>query len=194
MPERDLRDRPAPEPINFRRPYAEPPAEVAPDGATPEATPAGPDLSGPAILSSGPALSGSAFPVPAAPEATAPSSMPPRVDIAPHLPPPAVMPPPRPPRAATPTQTPDQNRSVGPRVSTLHALGAQLRSQWQQWRSRAQTSADAARRGLATEVNQDVDYVKLRARHYHERQPLQAVGMVAASAFAVGMIFGFWRR
>lgn len=89
---------------------------------------------------------------------------------------------------------PSRRRPDGPRVSTAQALRAQFREQWQQWRTRAQSSADSARRSLATEINQDVDYVKIRARHYHERQPLQAVGIVAASAFVVGMIFGFWRR
>jgi hypothetical protein len=182
MPEPDLRDRPAPEPIKFRRPYAAPPVETTPDEVTP-GLPSPPSL---------PSLN-----VPPGPDAVTGVEVRPvevttvRVEPA-SLPPPAfISPPSGPPRSAS---NPPRRRSDGPLISTFRALQAQFRWQWQQWTARAETSANKVRRNLSTEVNQDVDYVTIRARHYHERQPLQALGMVAASAFAVGMIFGFWRR
>jgi ElaB/YqjD/DUF883 family membrane-anchored ribosome-binding protein len=79
-------------------------------------------------------------------------------------------------------------------VPASRALLDELQRRWQELKERVENSATATRRSLATEMSEDAEYVKIRARYYHERQPLEAVGMVAASAFVVGMILGFWRR
>lgn len=47
---------------------------------------------------------------------------------------------------------------------------------------------------LKRELSQDAEYVKRRARYYHEHRPFQALGMVAMATFAVGLILGLWRR
>lgn len=79
-------------------------------------------------------------------------------------------------------------------VPASQALLEQLQRRGHELKARMESTARGARRSLATELNDDMDYVKVRARYYHERQPLQAVGIVAACAFVLGMIFGFWRR
>lgn len=79
-------------------------------------------------------------------------------------------------------------------VPASQALLEQLQQRWEELKARLESSAAATQRSLATELREDTEYVKVRARYYHERQPLQTVGMAAAGAFLLGMMLGFWRR
>lgn len=70
----------------------------------------------------------------------------------------------------------------------------QLRAQWKSLRHRVQDPAKETGRKLARELRADADYVKHRARGYHERQPLQVLGVAAAAGFVLGLMLGFWKR
>lgn len=70
----------------------------------------------------------------------------------------------------------------------------ELRSRLDALRDRVEKQASATGTSLKRELAQDADYVRIRARYYHERQPLQAVGMVAAGGFVLGLFLGLWRR
>jgi len=95
------------------------------------------------------------------------------------------------PEFVTPQPAPEPEPSW---VPASRALLDELQTRWKELKERVENSASATRRSLKTELSEDAEYVKIRARYYHERQPLEAVGMVAASAFIVGLILGFWRR
>jgi ElaB/YqjD/DUF883 family membrane-anchored ribosome-binding protein len=70
----------------------------------------------------------------------------------------------------------------------------QCRARWEEMRERIRRPVEEAGRGLARELNRDADYVKNRARRCHESRPLQALGVVAAAGFALGLTLGLWRR
>lgn len=57
-------------------------------------------------------------------------------------------------------------------------------------------SQEVSTRGyeILREVRGGAESVKLRAAAMHEQQPVRAVGMAAASAFAFGLILGLWRH
>ncbi len=69
-----------------------------------------------------------------------------------------------------------------------------LRTRWEDLKERVEKPAAAAGMSLKRELSQDADYVRIRARYYHEKRPLQTLGVVAAAAFAFGLILGLWRR
>lgn len=70
----------------------------------------------------------------------------------------------------------------------------QWRARWDEMRERVRRPVNDARRGLARELNQNADYVRNRARHYHQHRPLQVLGVIAAAGFALGLLLGLWRR
>lgn len=84
----------------------------------------------------------------------------------------------RPPKAPTPSQE----------------MLNELRSRIDELRERVEKQTAATGMSLMRELTQDADYVKIRARYYHQRRPLQAVGMVAAAGFALGLFLGLWRQ
>ncbi len=59
---------------------------------------------------------------------------------------------------------------------------------------RIRKRAATAGRNLKQELAEDVDYVKVRARHYHEHEPLKALGVVAAAGLLGGIFIGLRRR
>lgn len=46
---------------------------------------------------------------------------------------------------------------------------------------------------LGEELRDDANYVVRRVRYFHEYRPLNAVGLVAGTAFALGLAIGLWR-
>jgi ElaB/YqjD/DUF883 family membrane-anchored ribosome-binding protein len=70
----------------------------------------------------------------------------------------------------------------------------QLRAQWESLRHRVQDPAEKAGRKLARELRANTNYVKYRARTYHERQPLQVLGVAVAAGFVLGLMLGFLRK
>lgn len=70
----------------------------------------------------------------------------------------------------------------------------ELRKRLEDLRERVEKQTSEAAVSLKRELSQDADYVKIRARYYHERRPLQALGMVAAAGFVLGVFVGLWRR
>jgi ElaB/YqjD/DUF883 family membrane-anchored ribosome-binding protein len=85
---------------------------------------------------------------------------------------------PRPARARTPSQE----------------MLVELRSRLEHLRARIEKQTGEAGISLKRELNHDADYLKIRARDYHERRPLQTLGMVAAAGFVLGVFVGLWRR
>jgi ElaB/YqjD/DUF883 family membrane-anchored ribosome-binding protein len=70
----------------------------------------------------------------------------------------------------------------------------QWRARWEEMRNSVQRPVREAGRNLKREVTQDTDYVKGRARHYHEHRPLHVLGVIAATGFALGLVLGLRRR
>ena len=69
-----------------------------------------------------------------------------------------------------------------------------LQRRWEELKDRISEPNAVNRPSLTEELRADADYVWLRARYYHENRPLHALGLVAAGAFAVGLVIGLWRR
>jgi Na+(H+)/acetate symporter ActP len=69
-----------------------------------------------------------------------------------------------------------------------------LQKRWEELKDRISEPNAVNRPSLTEELRADADYVWLRARYYHENRPLHALGLVAAGAFAVGLVIGLWRR
>ena len=84
----------------------------------------------------------------------------------------------RPPRGRTPSQE----------------MLEELRHRLEHLRERVERRTSEAGTSLKRELKHDADYVKVRARFYHERRPLQTLGMVAAAGFVLGVFVGLWRR
>jgi len=84
----------------------------------------------------------------------------------------------RPPKAPTPSQE----------------MLEELRRRLEHLRERVERHTRDAGVSLKRELSHDADYIKIRARYYHERRPLQTLGMVAAAGFVFGVIVGLWRR
>ena len=79
-------------------------------------------------------------------------------------------------------------------ASTSNDLLNRLQTRWEDLKQRISEPNAENRPSLTEELRADADYVRLRARYYHENRPLHALGIVAAGAFAVGLVIGFWRR
>lgn len=93
-----------------------------------------------------------------------------------------------PPRGShTPTAAQEMLRELRTRLEEMHGRLEELRV-------RVEKQTAAAGLSLKHELSQDADYVKTRARLYHEQRPLQAMGMIAATTFVLGLFLGFWRR
>lgn len=84
--------------------------------------------------------------------------------------------------------------------ATLHAaqrLRSRLHDRWQQV---SDTVTDAVSETAAQipvfkrELADDAQRLAGRARLYHETQPISALGVVAAAAFAVGLVVGLGRH
>lgn len=84
----------------------------------------------------------------------------------------------RPPRARTPSQE----------------MLDELRGRLEHLKERVEKHTSEAGTSLKRELSRDADYVKIRARYYHQRRPLQTLGMVAAAGFVFGVFVGLWRR
>jgi ElaB/YqjD/DUF883 family membrane-anchored ribosome-binding protein len=72
-------------------------------------------------------------------------------------------------------------------------LFERLQRRWEELKDRI-ANPTAVRLSLTRELRDDMDYVRARARYYHEDRPLQAVAMVAGAAFALGLVLGLLRR
>lgn len=84
----------------------------------------------------------------------------------------------RPPRARTPSQE----------------MLEELRGRLEHLKNRVERHTSETGISLKREFRRDADYVKIRARYYHDRRPLQTLGMVAAAGFVLGVFVGLWRR
>jgi ElaB/YqjD/DUF883 family membrane-anchored ribosome-binding protein len=104
--------------------------------------------------------------------------------------------------SSAPTHPPHTTRS---RTSGVRARPAkaptpsqemleELRHRLEHLRERVERHTRDAGVSLKRELSHDANYVKVRARYYHERRPLQTLGMVAAAGFVLGVIVGLWRR
>lgn len=86
-------------------------------------------------------------------------------------------------------------RARAPRARTpSQEMLEELRRRLEDLRERVEKQTSEAGISLKRELSQDADYVKIRARYYHERRPLQTLGMVAAAGFVFGVFVGLWRR
>jgi ElaB/YqjD/DUF883 family membrane-anchored ribosome-binding protein len=102
------------------------------------------------------------------------------------------------------TDPPETLRAPGPEPVPLAGpvrvrkpspeLVKQLRAQWESLRHRVQDPAEDAGRKLARELRANTNYLKYRARDYHEHQPLQVLAVAAAAGFVLGMMLGFLRK
>lgn len=97
-----------------------------------------------------------------------------------------------PPRTATPTRA-AAARPVKSRTASQEML-EELHKRLEDLRERVEKQTTGVGMSLRRELNQDADYVKIRARYYHEHRPLQALGIVAAAGFVLGVFVGLWRR
>jgi hypothetical protein len=68
-----------------------------------------------------------------------------------------------------------------------------LQRRWEELKDRV-ASPTAMPPSLIRELRDDIGYVGARARYYHENRPLQALGMIAGTAFALGLLVGLLRR
>ncbi|MFP5277300.1 MAG: phage tail assembly chaperone [Acidobacteriota bacterium] len=78
--------------------------------------------------------------------------------------------------------------------SASEDLLQELRTRWEELKERTEKQATHTSRSLRRELHQDADYVRIRARYYHENRPLQTLGVVAAAGFLLGLTLGLWRR
>ncbi len=78
--------------------------------------------------------------------------------------------------------------------SASEDLLQELRSRWEELKERTEKQAAHTSRTLGRELQQDADYVRIRARYYHENRPLQTLGVAAAAGFMLGLTLGLWRR
>lgn len=78
--------------------------------------------------------------------------------------------------------------------SSSQEMMDELRRRLEDLRERVEKQTSEVGMNLKRELSQDADYVKIRARYYHERRPLQTLGMVAAAGFVLGVFVGLWRR
>lgn len=86
---------------------------------------------------------------------------------------------------------------AGEAARAAQRLGDHLQERWQRVNERLRRASAQARAelpALQQELREDAEYVAVRARYYHETRPLSALGMVAAAAFALGMIVGLGRH
>lgn len=217
MAEPVLRDPASPEPA--RRPGPQPVRAASPEAAAPAtagAAPAGSGTAVPETAKSGTAKSATANPAPAKPTAAA------SIDPAHELPSPSAIEAEAgssanhsaagrtsgsertaPQSARTRTTPAAPSRTPTPRPSTARPVKARTASQemleelhkrLEDLRERVEKQTSDVGMSLRRELNQDADYVKIRARYYHEHRPLQALGIVAAAGFALGVFVGLWRR
>lgn len=70
----------------------------------------------------------------------------------------------------------------------------ELRRRLEELRDRVEKQTSAIGTSLKRELSHDADYVKVRARYYHDRRPVQTLGIVAAAGFVFGMLVGLRRR
>lgn len=102
---------------------------------------------------------------------------------------------PTPPVRTTDVRTSPRAGTRPPRVRTSsQEMMGELRKRLEELRERVEKQTSEAGVSLKRELSQDADYVKIRARYYHERRPLQTLGMVAAAGFVLGVFVGLWRR
>lgn len=80
------------------------------------------------------------------------------------------------------------------RTNAAQELLEGLRTRWEEMKERVEKQGEATAVSLRRELSQDADYVRIRARYYHEKRPLQTLGVVAAAAFVFGLTLGLWRR
>ncbi len=100
----------------------------------------------------------------------------------------------------------DPLRPVGPEpvsssgVVEMHVVRPQQervqqwRARWEEMRKRVKQPVQDASHNLARELSNNADYVKARARHYHQHRPLHVLGVIAAVGFALGLVLGLRRR
>lgn len=69
-----------------------------------------------------------------------------------------------------------------------------LQVRWEELKDRIANPSAINRPKFVQELRNDADYLRLRARFYHEHRPLHVLGAVAAAGFAVGLFLGFRRR
>lgn len=97
--------------------------------------------------------------------------------------------------SGSPRTAPTPAPAPGPRPHTpLQEVLRELRTRLDELRERVEKQAEASGRTLRRELTEDAEYVKIRARYYHQRRPLQALGMVAMGTFVLGLCLGLWRR
>ncbi len=84
---------------------------------------------------------------------------------------------------------------IGITVRSVQEFRDRLKARWEGLNERlASRGTSGPLPALKLELRDDADYVVRRARYYHELQPLNAVGMVAAAAFILGAAIGFGRH
>ena len=70
----------------------------------------------------------------------------------------------------------------------------ELKARSEELRDWVANRATANSASILHEIQYDAEYLRLRARYYHERRPLFALGAVAGAAFGFGLILGLWRH
>jgi len=68
-----------------------------------------------------------------------------------------------------------------------------LQARWEELKERL-SDPNAAGPTFMRELREDLDYVRVRARYYHQHRPLTVLGAVAATGFVLGLLLGFRRR
>jgi len=114
----------------------------------------------------------------------------------------------REPVSPLPYEITEEEQSPFQRGEATQDLVGRLQSRWEELTDRineftdrlnsmrAAYSSSFARysSSFARELRANADNVRSRVRYYHERRPLQVLGMVAAATFAVGLLVGLRRR
>lgn len=78
-------------------------------------------------------------------------------------------------------------------VRAARQLKERLQDGWQQI-SDCVTETKSRLPVFKEELRDDAAYIAERARYYHETRPLKALGVVAATAFVLGIAIGLGRR
>jgi ElaB/YqjD/DUF883 family membrane-anchored ribosome-binding protein len=78
--------------------------------------------------------------------------------------------------------------------SAAEDLSRRLQYRWEELKNRIANPTAENRPSLIQELRGDVDYIRLRARSYHEERPLQTIGMIAAATFTLGLFIGLARK